>query len=1192
VVLAKQDQTGQKYLTGYVIPKGDYSKQKLQSYLQTKLPNYMIPEVWVELETIPLTPNGKIDKKALPDPQASHRQGEYVAPQNQTQQTLAEIWQDLLNIERVGISDNFFALGGHSLLAMRLVSSIRKELGQEIGVKELFTYPSIEELSDYLQTQTPTELLPPITKTPRPEHIPLSFSQERLWFIDKLEGSRHYHIPSVLKLKGNVNTKALQGAIKQIIQRHESLRTTIEQTQDQPYQRIHPAENWKLGIHDLTKTKDTEQELILKLINTPFNLEKDYMLRADLIQSQKQEYTLVVTLHHIASDGWSTSVMVREVVELYNAIDQKREPALQPLQIQYADYAIWQRAYLTKEILEKKLDYWKDKLEGTLALELTTDKVRPALQSTNGQSVGFSIDKTTTQALERLSQNKGATMFMTTLAAFKTLLYRYSGQSDICVGTPVAGRTHKETEDLIGYFINTLALRSEVEPTQSFEGLLESVRTTTLEAYAHQDVPFEKVIETVVKQRDLSRSPLFQVMFVYQNTPEVPQLKLGDVELSTRSTPNTKVKFELTLNLSQTPTGLRGSIQYCTDIYEQSTINRLIEHFKQLLESVVQTPKTAVGELNILSQQEEEQLLKTFNNTKTDYPKDKTIVDLFQTQANKTPNQTAVVYQDKHLTYKELNERSNLVAHYLQSKGVTTETLVPICIERSIEMIVGILGILKSGAAYVPIDPQYPQDRIDYMLEDTNAKLVLTDTASKQKLKSKNRELVDITKALPNDKQTNNLTLNNLTQNNLAYVIYTSGSTGRPKGVMIEHGNMYSFIHWCSQEFNSQSFDLAYAVTSMCFDLSVFEMFYPLTIGKPVRILENALYIEKYLKTDQNVLLNSVPSVVEGLLREGTDLSHITVMNMAGEPISAYVQQHVDTQNTEVRNLYGPSEDTTYSTIFRLEKGKPVTIGKPIHNTQIRILSKESDLLPIGVAGEICISGDGVARGYLNQPELTKEKFITDPFTQDRMYRTGDLGRWLEDGNIEYLGRIDDQVKIRGYRIELGEIEASIHQSGLTKQSVVLAKQDKEGNKRLVGYVVTKKKYTKESLLQFLRRKLPDYMIPALWIELEQLPMTPNGKIDKKALPEPDAEGDVKHYVAPQNQTQESLVEIWQRILGIERVGINDNFFELGGNSIVALRVWSNIMREFEIELEVIDLLKFPTIQMLSEMIDNKMNNH
>jgi len=1066
VVLAKEDKQGNKRLVAYIVPEDAFNREDILAYLKDKLPDYMIPSILVELENMPLTANGKIDRNALPDPDASGLAGDqYVAPRNDLEAKLAELWQDVLEVDQVGVNDDFFELGGHSLLAVRLVSSIRKAFVVEMPISDIFDFPTVALLATQLSNNTDNTVLSSIeVVTPRPENIPLSFSQERLWFIDRLEGSVQYHVPAVIRLKGNLNINALTFALQGIVNRHEVLRSVMQEEDGQVYQHVKYPGGWELAIVDGSAYMADDsllQQYIQQLIRAPFDLSKDDMFRASLITLNEGEFILVATLHHIASDGWSRSILVKEVVELYNSHEEGREPQLPTLKVQYADYAIWQRANLSGEVFDKKLGYWKNKLDDVTTLQLPADFKRPIIWNTRGASADFKIDRNLSRQLLELSQQQGATLFMTLLAAFKVLLHRYSGQQDICVGTPIAGRQQSEVEELIGFFVNTLALRSEVDSESTFKDFLQQVRSTTMEAYTHQEIPFEKVVDVLVLERDMSRNPLFQVMFVLRNTPEIPDLKLGEVELKAYTYNRTSTLFDITLFITENEHGLHCLFEYSTSLYTEQTINRMMSHFKELLHSIVTVPEQKIGVISIVSIAEKNQLLVEFNSgaAGNTYPKDENIITLFEEQVKNTPGASAVIFGNQKITYRELNERSNQLARYLISKGATEETLIPIIVERSIDMLTGILGILKAGGAYVPIDPEYPLARISYMLDDTNASIIVTShkTISKIKIR-KGVEIIELDTAWPiiSKQPFSNLQLT-IAPHQLAYVIYTSGSTGKPKGVMLQHSNLSAFICWCRGEFASSRFEIVYASTSICFDISLFEIFFTLTTGKPIRIIENGLHIGRYLAGDSQVLINTVPVVIENLLNEETDLSHVSVINMAGEPVPWKVQQSLNTESIETRNLYGPTEDTVYSTVYRLKNGAPILIGKPINNTRIYIISKEHQLCSIGVAGEICIAGAGLARGYLNRAELTAEKFIADPFSDDpnqRIYKTGDLGKWLPDGNIDYLGRIDQQVKIRGYRIELGEIETGLQQSGLVQQAAVLVKKDKENQSRLVSYYI------------------------------------------------------------------------------------------------------------------------------------------
>jgi len=754
------------------------------------------------------------------------------------------------------------------------------------------------------------------------------------------------------------------------------------------------------------------------------------------------------------------------------------------------------------------------------------------------------------------------------------LLHQYSGQEDICVGSPIANRTHPETEPLIGFFVNMLALRSEVRNDDSFTALLAQVKQTTLDAYTHQDAPFEKIVDRINTGRDTSRSPLFQVMFVLQNNTDLPQLHLGDITLHEETAPYRAAKFDLTFDVKESNGELRLTIEYNTDLFLRETAERTGRHFEQLLRAITESPAAAIGTLNGITPGEREELLHHLNDTAADYPKGDTIASLFEAQAARTPGSIAVLFDHRQWTYAELNAKANRLAHYLREQHrIQPNELVAVQLERSEWLVAVLLGILKSGAAYVPIDPAYPQERIDYMLADSRARVVM-DEALLQRFHAEEERWSDADPARVN------------AATDLAYVIYTSGSTGQPKGVMIGHDNATSFLHWCAEEFRASRFDTVFAATSICFDLSVFEIFHTLGAGKQLRMLDNALSIPNHLANAENILLNTVPSVVGNLLREGVDLGRVTVLNMAGEPIPPQYIGALAKWKLEIRNLYGPSEDTTYSTCYRIKSEGRILIGRPIANTQVYLLNRQLQLVPRGAVGEICIGGEGLAKGYLNKPELTAEKFVVNPYKYgDRLYRTGDLGRWLPDGNIEYLGRIDHQVKIRGYRIELGEIENALNRHPAINGAVVIARQTANGSE-LLAYI-SGEAITTTELRDWLGRTLPAYMIPAYFVVLKELPLTPNGKVDRKRLPASDglemAAGAT--YTAPRNETEERLANIWAEALGRSRVGIDDNFFEIGGHSLLLLQLTNRINDAFGARLRLIDLMQHLTIGSLSIFI-------
>ncbi len=1222
-----EDTQGNRQLAGYVVSGGKTGKETIVQQLRGKLPEYMIPQVWTELEEMPLTSNGKVNKKALPKPDTSGLGSSvYTAPTSETETRLAAIWQELLGIERIGIHGNFFELGGHSLLAMRLISAIRRQMKVEVTVKNLFLYPTISLLSSRIGVGEGEELLPEIEVSARPSHIPLSFSQERLWFIDQLEGSVQYHLPVVLRLKGKLNREALSHSLQQIVNRHEVLRTVYREEEGKSWQYIKEKDSNKLEIIDGSRYNEDKKglgEYIQKLTKAPFDLSRDNMLRVILIALGEEDHVMVATMHHIASDAWSTSILVKEVAELYSSYTEQRMANLPELPLQYADYSIWQRGYLQGELLEKKISYWKEKLEGVSTLQMPTDYKRPAVQSTRGSFAGFKIDKQLSGQLYDLSKKEGTTLFITMQAVYKAMLYRYSGQSDISVGTSIARREQQQLEGLIGFFVNTLALRDEVSGEQSFKELLRQVRTTTMEAYEHQEVPFEKVVETVIKERDKSRSPLFQVMLVLKNTPDVPQLKLGEVTLSGEGHEHTTVKFELTFFINETNNGLNCSVQYCRDLYNAETIARMMAHFTELARSAVKDPEEKIGKLKMLGEEEKQTLAKTYNNKTVNYPQEKSVVTLFEEQAAINPGAIAVVFEDEELTYKELNERANQLAHYLGSKGVKAETLVPLFVERSAYMVTGMLGILKAGAAYVPIDTEFPAERISFMLEDTNAKIVVSSEDSAEKLsETGNIEVVTIddmfSPVKPQPKTNPEITI---TAEQLAYVIYTSGSTGNPKGVMVEHGNLIDYLYGLKDSTGIDQCKSFALVSTIATDLGNTVLFSSLIFGGALHVFTkeattNIYGLHQYFQEHAIECIKIVPSHWKALSKDEELLLPTKLLVFGGEALHTEIVTQINQANPGccVVNHYGPTETTIGKLLHVVQKemqyGKTVPIGKPFSNTKVYVLSKDMELCPTGVPGQLYISGDGVARGYLNNEALTESKFVQNPFEAlnpplsewsqrtpmetlleegreaTRMYVTGDLVKYLPGGNIEFIGRVDNQVKIRGYRIELGEIENVLQQCDLVRQAVVLAKDDKQNNKRLLAYIVPKEEFNREGIYDYLKGKLPEYMLPAVMMEIEALPLTANGKVDRKALPDPESE-DVQNgvYAAPGNEVEEKLVETWQEILEVQPVGIHDNFFELGGHSLLAIRLISMIRKELGLEVKIGDVFDYPTIALLSKRI-------
>ncbi|PTL74976.1 non-ribosomal peptide synthetase, partial [Vitiosangium sp. GDMCC 1.1324] len=1206
VVVAREDRPGDKRLVAYLTPSGQQvpSAAELRTHLKQHLPEHMVPSTFVVLEQLPLTPNGKINRKALPAPEAPQDSGaEYIAPRTPTEEKLALIWAEVLAVPRVGAEDNFFELGGHSLLATRVLSRLRTAFEVELPVRALFEAPTLSALALKIdEARRARKSLQTVTRRPASYEgdIPLAFAQQRLWFLDQLEpGSPVYNIPIALRISGQLETEALRQAFEELVRRHESLRTTFSSRDGQPIQIIAPALTVPLDVVELQDVPASEREttahaLVRREALRPFDLANGPLLRAFLARLAPDDHVLLVTMHHIVSDGWSMGILIREVTSLYAAFASGQRPSLPPLPVQYADFALWQRSWLQGEVLDAQLRYWKQQLADAPAhLELPIDKPRPPVQTSHGDTLRVALTRELSDSIKALSKRLGVTPFMTLLAGFQVLLHRYSGQDDISVGAPIAGRRSTELEGLIGFFVNTLVLRSRLSPKGSFRDLLMQVRDTTLAAYEYQDMPFEKLVEELQPQRDLSRTPLFQAMFILQNTPaetlEKQNLTLRPLPVSSRTS-----KVEWTLALTDTPEGFAGALEYNTDLFERDTVARAMEHLRILLEAAVARPDSHLSDLPLLSAAEKHKLLVEWNDLPLDYPREATLHELFEAQAERTPDAEALVDSSSSLTYAQLNARANQLAHSLRSLGVGPETPVGICSRRSADLVVGLLGILKAGGLYVPLDPAYPRERLGFIIDDSQLRFLVAQSTVTDSLPPHSAHVLLLDK---DSEALSRASISNparaATSSNLAYLIYTSGSTGRPKGVSIEHRNAVSFLFWARSVFSPELLSGLLASTSIAFDLSVFELFLPLSLGGTVILAGNALELPSLPASQRVSLVNTVPSAMSELLRSGGLPSSVRVVNLAGEPLATSLVQQLYQQPglSLVYDLYGPSETTTYSTFTLRHPDKPATIGRPISGTQVYLLDANLQPVPTGVPGEVFIAGAGVSRGYLGRPELTSEKFLPDPFGAlpgARMYRTGDLARYRSDGNLEYLGRTDFQVKVRGFRIELGEIETVLDKHPGVRQVVVVAREDRPGDKRLVAYLTPSGQQVPSAaeLRTHLKQHLPEHMVPSAFVVLEQLPLTPNGKINRKALPAPEAPQDSgAEYIAPRTPTEELLANLWAEVLSVPRVGIRDNFFALGGHSLLATRLTSRIHQALERRLSVLELFQNPTIELLAEAL-------
>jgi amino acid adenylation domain-containing protein len=1104
-------------------------------------------------------------------------------------------------------------LGLDSLKVFELKNRIEVELEVEVSVADFFEGMSTLALATKILAQLTTDAIPSISLTQQEKNTsihPLSFAQQGLWFINQLTpDTPTYNIPIVINFKGCINLTALQDSFNEIIRRHEVLRTSFTVENGQPVQVVNQAVPLTLAVEDLRSLSENEciqetQRLATEFAQQPFDLSCQSLLRAKVLKLNDKSYQLFVTLHHIIADGWSIGILIKELAALYEAFSTGKLSPLLELPIQYRDFVNWQRKWLDGESatrtlgdrIQPKLTYWKQKLSGELpVLNLPTDRARSPVQTFKGAQAKLILSQTLTKELKNLSRHSGVTLFMTLLTAFKILLYRYTGQTDIVVGSPIANRNRAEVESLIGFFVNVLVLRTDLSGDLSFQELLARVKSTALEAYIHQDLPFEKLVEELQPNRDLSYNSLFQVMFVLQNIPK-PNLSLSDVSISYEEGYNGTSKFDLTLFMEDSEQGLIATCEYNTDLFNSDTVTRMLGHFQTLLSSIVSDPQQRISNLQLLTPSEVQQLLVEWNNTETDYPQDKCIHQLFEAQVQKTPSNIAVIFENQKLTYQELNEQANQLAHYLQKLGVKPEVIVGVCMKRSPEMLIALLAILKVGGAYVPLDPAYPQERLTFMLEDSQSKILLTQSHLFELFAKSNVHIVCIDRdsKLLSLQSRENL-FSEVKPNNLAYVIYTSGSIGVPKGVAIEHQSCVALLTWSREVFTDNDLAGVLASTSICFDLSVFELFVPLCWGGRVILVENALHLPSLVA--EISLVNTVPSIIAELLQIDGLPPSVRTVNLAGEPLQNQLVQQIY-QNHHIQkvfNLYGPSEDTTYSTFAQVNRDSNVTIGRPIANTQIYLLDTKLQPVPIGVPGEIYIGGAGLARGYLNRPELTKERFIFNQFNNklnSRLYKTGDLGCYLPDRNLEYLGRIDHQVKIRGFRIELGEIENALLKHPAVREIVVLAREDKPRVQQLVAYIVLLSDQTPtiNELRSYLKELLPEYMVPGVFIFLDTLPLLPNGKVDRRALPVPEALRPTltTSYEIPKSEMEQQIAKLWQEVLHLDKVGIHDNFFDLGGHSLLMIQVNHKLRAVLQRDISVVTMFQNPTIYSLAHYLSQK----
>lgn len=1209
VAVAKHNQDV-PYLVAYFTADLSLNPKAVRDYLQSMLPNHMVPSYFMQLDQMPLTPNGKINRKALPEPDGMIQpDSAYEEPKDEIERKLVRIWESVLNVSTsegqkltghrgVGVADHFFESGGHSLKATSLVSRIQKEFDLSMPIKVVFELPTIKAQAEWIREQDPHHgLYTAISPAAPKDYYPVSSAQKRMYVLSMLEGmGQTYNMPGGARLEGDLDRSRLERAFQALVERHEALRTSFETVQGEPMQRVHATA--KIFLEGWEISADEHEEQVLRRFVRPFHLGQAPLMRAGLANIGEKKL-LLVDMHHIISDGVSLNVIMKELSALYNGEE------LPELPIQYKDYSEWQHQLFQSDLLGKQRDYWLKTFEGSLpVLDLPTDYPRPAVQSYNGDQITYKLPLEMKERLHRLAADTDTTLYMILLSAYNILLSRHSGQEDLIVGSPIAGRQNSDVEKVVGMFVNTLAMRSRPEGTKMFKAFLKEVKESALLAYEHQDYPFEELVDELNVARDLSRNPLFDAMFVLQNMDK-NQLQLEGVHASPIKLPNNTAKFDLTLYAIEENDGIQVTLEYGTALFKKETIERLYSHFVNILQAVLENPDGSLYEIQMLSGAERKQLLFEFNETRREYPQDKTIHELFEAQARKLPDHVAVVHDGREMTYRELDERSNQLARMLRKRGIGNNSVVGILVNRSLELVIGMLGIMKAGGAYLPINPTFPNERIVHMVEDSDVNIILSEHWGKD-LSNGSLSIMDFHDESIEAEDCGTLDPAS-TAENTAYVIFTSGSTGRPKGVSITHRSLVNFIFAMESQYGSKfsAEDRCLSLSNIVFDVSVCELFMPIVLGSTLVLYPQPHLVE--LQTLARVLLEEkitftfIPPTILGdlhalLKKQGAEIP-LNKLLVGVEPIKDHILEKFLELNPqmEIVNGYGPTETTICATVYKYESGRThggnVPIGKPLSNFEVFVLGMHDVLVPTGVPGELCVSGVGLSPGYLKRPELNAEKFVDNPYLPgQKMYRTGDIVMWLDDGNIQYLGRVDNQIKIRGYRIEPGEVERHLLSIEHIHEAMVLAQDDADGNKYLCAYLVTREDMETSWVRSMLLKHLPSYMIPSRFVFIESMPLTVNGKIDRKALMEHmplkgEASGE---YVAPVTELEMKLSAIWKELLNTDRAGITDHFFEMGGHSLKAIQLMNSVYFQTGIEVPLQVIFETPTIEGLSKFIAGK----
>ncbi|MBD8499799.1 non-ribosomal peptide synthetase [Paenibacillus arenosi] len=1190
---------GEKILVGYMVAEEAVTSTEMKRRLAKILPDYMVPTYLIFLDKMPLTSNGKIDRQSLPYPkEADIESEEHANPTNEIEAKLISIWKNILGVEYVGVNSHFFALGGNSLSAIRLVSAIKKELQFGLPLQDIFQQPL---LSDMARMITGTDNRYAAIEPAAPAaYYPVSPAQRRIFIIEQLEGVGYaYHMPVIVRLRGNLDKERWRKAILHLVQRHDSLRTTFAWVNGEPMQQVGHVKQEAVDVRELFGG-EADLETAVEDFMQPFDLYHGPLFRTRLLHISAEEHLMLVDMHHIIADGTSIGVLVEEFSQLY------REEVLPNLRIQYQDYAVWQQEQAQNGQFDKQEQYWLSQFEKEIpVLTLPLDQPRPQMQSFEGDILVLYLDTELRERIHKLAADTGTTLYMVMLAAYTILLSKYSGQEDIVVGTPTAGRPHADLEQMVGMFVNTLALRSYPIGTVTFLDYVQVTKQRILEAFEHQEYPYEQLVDKLNIQRDFSRNPLFDTMFAVENM-SLGELQAEGLTLEPYTTPRTIAKFDLTFTITENSQGIELDIEYATALFNRATIERMAKHYVRVLEIVMEHPSTLLSQVNLLVEDERTQILQLFNDTWTEYPREKTIHALFEEQVASAPDRFAITFEEERLTYRELNERADRLANALQARGTMRDQAVAIIGDRSLAIIIGMLAVLKAGGAYVPIDPDYPLDRIEYVLHDSQCELVLVQGAYADRLPGDAAMLVledESSWSKASAEQVNKMVAREVNVTDLAYVMYTSGSTGRPKGVMIEHRNVVRLVK-NNQYMSFAEGERILQTGAPVFDATTFEIWGALLNGLELYVVDKYTILnpQKLGEAIRNYDITTMwltAALFGQLAQERTDLFEpLTYLLVGGDALPAKQIQAVRDRcpNLVIINGYGPTENTTFSHTYVIKNNveSNIPIGRPISNSTAYIVDKYGELLPIGVPGELWVGGDGVGRGYWNNDELTAGKFVPSPWVQgERIYKTGDRAKWLPDGNVQFLGRLDYQVKIRGFRVETGEIEVQIAQHKAVSEVVVTVVTEEDESKSLCAYVVTD--MGTEELRTYLKEQIPEYMIPSYIIRMDRLPLTPNGKVDRRSLPQPESQpirGRGNVYIPPLTDIEIRLSNIWKDILKVNEVGRNDHFFQLGGHSLKAAILLARISKELHADFPLKEIFKSPILSDMAQLTSRYDSNY